>query len=183
MCVPTAEDAAFDKLVANAQKSCTEELRGMPDTEFKKTTMRECVCRVKGSAGKPCLEVSEEERREAADREFEEGCQAHVEAHGTGAKSRDAVQDCVCRKVGGAGGCGDRDALDSQIDGFVNNCKKESNRRGLSASNKKKAARNCVCKARAGTSAPCLDATDRSGLLEKISAARAACSAPDKTEL
>jgi len=37
-------------------KGCDEELRGMPDNDFKKRAVRDCVCRVLESSGFPCVD-------------------------------------------------------------------------------------------------------------------------------
>jgi len=178
---PCSEDTAANKLIESAERGCAEELRGMPDTPFKKQAQQDCVCRVQTSAGYPCVALEEKARRADLDKEFEAACrEKQAEAQMSPIQHAKAVKDCVCGWAKGVmpSLCVDEEEMQSvraQIEKIASGCKNTMLKKGKVA-DREKMVRDCTCKGRKKMKNPCLESGEWAKVKSAVNAQHATCS-------
>lgn len=137
----TKDETEAKTLAEVSAKGCDEELRGMPDNDFKKQAVRDCVCRVLESSGFPCVDPEAVKKNEEADAGFKAACvdQAAINAADP-AKAAVEQRACLCdwAKDVIPGLCGDASGTRNAIASIVEDCKKDKGKED-----------SCICSARA----------------------------------
>merc|ERR1719502_149862 len=72
-CENTKNDSS-KQLAEQSSKGCEEELRGMPENDFKKKALADCVCRVLESSGLPCPDPEETKKNAEQDETLKAAC-------------------------------------------------------------------------------------------------------------
>lgn len=117
----------------------------MPENDFKKQAVRDCVCRVLESSGFPCVDPEAVKKNEEADETFKADCVTEAAANAVDpAKAAVEQRACLCDWAADVmpGLCNDASETRSMVAEIVEDCKKTA---------EKGKEDTCICNARAET--------------------------------